>query len=232
MAGPRLGLVRWLLSLLDLLSLLFVALLEMLCLLLVALLYLLSPGFICILLIQTLMFLFLYLLEFLMFLLLFGVEPVLLLPVFLIDPGVAGVRRSEPLVWGKFLGMGWTISIGGAIGIRFAVGGRFVAPSRFPCRHGVAVVECSRPGSGCDGRLAMVYGGAQVPVGAGFVKMLILRSNRPNMPLAFRGLFFAARSRVNSTVAAVIADAVYCRIVVNDCGVVGIVNFRDINVVH
>jgi hypothetical protein len=46
MAGPRLGLVRWLLFLLDLLSLLFVALLEVLRLLLVALLYLLSPGFI------------------------------------------------------------------------------------------------------------------------------------------------------------------------------------------
>ncbi len=44
MAGPRLGLVRWLLFLLDLLSLLFVALLEMLRLLLVALLYLLFPG--------------------------------------------------------------------------------------------------------------------------------------------------------------------------------------------
>ena len=46
MVGPRLGLVAWFLSLLDLLSLLFVALLEMLRLLLVALLYLLSPGFI------------------------------------------------------------------------------------------------------------------------------------------------------------------------------------------
>ncbi len=45
-AGPRLGVVRWLLFLLDLLSLLIVALLEMLRLLLVALLCLLSPGFI------------------------------------------------------------------------------------------------------------------------------------------------------------------------------------------
>jgi len=44
--GPRLGLVRRFLFLLDLLSLLFVALLEMLRLLLVALLYLLSLGFI------------------------------------------------------------------------------------------------------------------------------------------------------------------------------------------
>ena len=46
MVWPRLGLVRWFLFLLDLLSLLFVALLEMLRLLLVALLYLLPPGFI------------------------------------------------------------------------------------------------------------------------------------------------------------------------------------------
>src|SRR5260370_10553690 len=78
----------------------------------------------------------------------------------------------------------------------------------------------------------MVYGGAQLPVGAGFVKMLILRPNRPDMAPAARGLFFGARSPVNATVAAVIADAVYRRIVVYDRGVVGVMDFRDIDVVH
>src|SRR5713226_9487486 len=98
------------------------------------------------------MFLFLFLLETLMFLLLFGVEPVLLL-VLLIALGVARVRRSEPLVRGEFVGMRWVARIRRAIGIRFAIGGRLVAPSCFSGRHSVAVVECSRPGSGCDGRL-------------------------------------------------------------------------------
>ncbi len=226
MVGPRLGLVRWLLFLLDLLSLLFVALLEVLRLLLVALLCLLSPGIICILLSQTLMFLFLLLLEFLMLLFLFGVQLLLLLLVFFIEPGVARVRRSEPLVWGKFLGMRWTISIGGAIGRRL------VAPSCLPCRHGAALVECSGPGRGCDGRLAVVYGGAQLLIGAGLLKVLVLRPDRPDMSLASRGLFFAAGSRTNAAFASVIADTVYCRIVVDDCGVVGIMDFRDIDVVH
>src|SRR5258708_185947 len=127
MARPRLGLVRWLLFLLDLLSLLIVALLEVLRLLLVALLCLLSPGVICILLNQTLLFLFLSLLEFLMFLLLFGVEAVLLLLVLLIALGVARVRGSEPLVRGEFVGMRWTARIRRALGMRFAIAGRLVA---------------------------------------------------------------------------------------------------------
>src|SRR5207245_10609736 len=160
------------------------------------------------------MFLFLSLLEFLMFLLLFGVEPVLLLPVSLVDPGVARVRRSEPFVWRKFVGVRWTASIWRASGRRL------VAPSCLPCCHGAALVECSGPGSGCDGRLAVVYGGTQFLVGACFLKVLVLRPDGPDMPLASRALFFAARPRVNATVATVIADAVYCRVVVHDCGVV------------
>src|SRR6266446_2810558 len=178
------------------------------------------------------MFLFLSLLEFLMFLPLFGVEPVLLLLVLLIALGVARVRGSEPLVRGKFAGMRWTARIRRAIGIRFAIGGRLVPPSCLPCRYGAAVVECSGPGSGCDGRLAVVYGGAQLLVGTCFLKVLVLRPDRPDMSLASRGLFFMARSRVNTTIAAVIADAVYGRIVVDDCGVVGIMDFHDIDVVH
>ena len=232
MAGPRLGLARWLLFLLDLLPLLFVALLEVLRLLLVALLCLLPPGVTRILLNQTLMFLFLFLLEFLMFLFLFGVELVLLLLVLLIALGVARVWRSEPLVRGEFFGMRWTARIRRTIGIRFAIGGWLVAPSCFPGRHGVAVVECAGPLSRRYRRFAMVYGGAQLPVGTSFVKMLILRPNRPDMTSAARGLFFGGGSFVNPTVAAVIADAVYRRIVVDDRGVVGVMDFRDTDVVH
>ena len=172
------------------------------------------------------MFLFLSLLEFLMFLLLFGVEPVLLLPVSLVELGVARVRGSEPFVWRNFVGMRRTASIWGAIGRPL------VAPSRLPCGYGAALAECTGPGSGCHGRLPVVYGGTQFLVGACFLKVLVLRPDRPDVSLASRGLFFMARSRVNTTIATVIADAVYCRIVVDDRGVVGIVNFRDIDVVH
>ncbi len=230
MVGP--GLARWLLFLLDLLSLLFVALLEVLRLLLVALLCLLSPSFICILLSETLMFLFLPLLKSLMFLFLFGVELLLLLLVFLVELGVARVRRSELFVRREFVGMRWTAGIRRAIGIRFAIGRRLVATSGFPGCDSAALVECPGLGSGRDRRFSVIYGGAQLAVGTGFVKMLVLRPNRPDMPVAVRSLFLASGSRVDSAVAAVIADAVYRRIVVDDCGVVGIMDFRDIDVVH
>lgn len=232
MAGPRLILVRWLLFLLDLLSLLFVSLLEVLRLLLVALLYLLSPGVICILLSQTLMFLFLFLLEPLMFLFVFGVELFLLLLVLLIALGVPRVGRREPLVRRKLVGMRWTARIRRTIGIRFAIGGRLVAPSRFSGRDGVAIAECSGPRSRRYRRFAMIFGGAQLAVGAGFIKMLILRPNRPDMALSPRGFFVVARPPVNATMAPVIADAVYRRIVVYDRRVVGVMDFRDIDVVH
>src|SRR6266567_4321008 len=121
--------------------------------------------------------------------------------------------------------MRWTARVRRAIDIRFAIGGRLVAPSRLSGRHGVAVVECSGPRSRRYGRFAMVYGGAQLPVGAGFVKMLILRPNGPDMAPAARDFFFGGGPLVNATVAAVIADAVYRRIV-------GVMDFRDIDVVH
>src|SRR6266566_2382922 len=174
----------------------------------------------------------LLLLAFLMLLFLFGVGLLLLLLVLLIALGVARVWRSEPLVRGEFVGMRWTARVRRAIDIRFAIGGRLVAPSRFSGRHGVAVVECSGPRSRRYGRFAMVYGGAQLPVGAGFVKMLILRPNGPDMAPAARDFFFGGGPLVNATVAAVIADAVYRRIVVYDRGVVGVMDFRDIDVVH
>src|SRR6266478_6345214 len=62
--------------------------------------------------------------------------------------------------------------------------------------------------------------------------MLILRANRPDMAPAARGLFFGGGPLVNATVAAVITDAVYPRIVVYDRGVVGVMDFRDIDVIH
>jgi len=236
MAGPRLRLARWLLFLLDLLALLFVVLLELLRLLLVAVLCLLPSGVVCIVLCivlrQMLMFLFLFLLEFLMFLFLFGVELLLLLLVLLIELGVARVWRSEPLVRGEFVGMRWTARIRRSVGIRFAIGGRLVSPTRFSGLHRVAVVESSRPRSRRYGRFTLVYGGAQFPVGAGFFKMLMLRPNWPDMALAARSLFFGAGSFVNATVAAVIADAVYGRTVVDDRRVVGVMDFPDIDVVH
>src|SRR5260370_18897790 len=149
------------------------------------------------------MFLFLSLLEFLMFLLLFGVEPVLLLLVLLIVLGVACVWRSEALVRGEFVGMRWTTRIRRPIGIRFAIGGgRLVAPSCLPCRYGAALVECSGPGSGCDGRLTVVYGGAQLLVGACFLKVLVLRPDRPDMSLTSPAPLFGRAAAANAPPAA------------------------------
>ena len=95
----------WLLFLLHLLLLLDMALLELLGLLLVLLFDLLPSCFIGILLGEALVVLLLFLLELLMLLLLFGVELVLLLLVFLVLPGIAGVRRSRPIVRRNFPGM-------------------------------------------------------------------------------------------------------------------------------
>src|SRR5713226_9399568 len=161
-----------------------------------------------------------------MFLFLLGVELVLLLPVSLVELGVARVRRTEPIVWRNFVGMRRTTSIWGAIGRRL------VAPSCLPCCHGAALAECTGPGSGCDGRLPVVYGGTQFVVGACFLKVLVLRRDRPDMSLGSRVLFFGALSRVHATPAAVVADTVYCGIVVDDYGVVGTMDFRDVDIVH
>src|SRR5208337_4157296 len=53
---------------------------------------------------------------------------------------------------------------------------------------------------------------------------------RRDMPVARRRLFFGPRTAVNSTVAAVVADAVH--VVVDHGSVVDVVNLSDIDVVH
>lgn len=138
-AGFSTGLVRWLLFLLHVLLLLYVALLQLLRLLLVALLDLLSSCVIGILLGEPLVVLLLFLLELLMVMFLFGVEPVLLLLVFLVESGVAGVRRSRSLVTRNFLGVSEGRTVGiiprvwRTIGIVVdaAIGWTLVAPAGF-----------------------------------------------------------------------------------------------------
>jgi hypothetical protein len=130
------------------LLLLCVALLYLLGLLLMALFDLLPSCIIGILLSQALVVLLLFLLELLMVLCLFGVEPVLLVAVFLVEIGVAGVRRSRPIVRCNFLGVseGWTIGIAArvwrtirivigtsSIVITAPIGWRLVASAGFPC---------------------------------------------------------------------------------------------------
>src|SRR5208283_776357 len=60
--------------------------------------------------------------------------------------------------------------------------------------------------------------------------MLSLSRYRRNMSLTRRSLVFRSRTRVDSTIAAVVTDAVH--VVVDHGGVVDIVNVGDVHVVH
>jgi len=224
MTGPGLGLVRWLLFLLHLLLLLEVALLHLLCLLLMALLYLLSLGCICILSSQVLVFFLLLLLELLALLILAGVELLLLLQIFLIQLGIACVWSGGPLQGRKFVGMDRRAS-----GVCSAIRWRFVSSSCFPGPNGV-LIECARSLSGRDGRLTLVDGGTQISIGAGRLKLLRLRGDQRDVPLARITLFFPGRSLVDAAVTAVVADAV--RVVIEDSGIIDIVDNVDVHIVH
>src|SRR5271170_2530857 len=61
--------------------------------------------------------------------------------------------------------------------------------------------------------------------------MLILSLYRRDMPLMRYRLLLSGRTRFHSALAAVIADAIYCR-VVDHRGVVNVVNVGDVHVVH
>lgn len=62
--------------------------------------------------------------------------------------------------------------------------------------------------------------------------MLGLNGYGRNVFLSCRGLFFSPRSRVDPTIAAVVADPVDGRVVVDDGGVVNVVDHGGVHVVH
>ena len=150
------GLVRWLLSLLQALLLLYVALLHLLGLLLVSLLKLLRSCRIEGLFGQILVFDLVLLLKFLALLILCGVELLLLLLVSLIQGGIARVWRSGPRQRRKLVGM----------------------DRRARC------IERTRSWRRRHRGAALVDGGVQVPIGARGLHMLRLHRNRWDVPLA------------------------------------------------
>src|SRR6202047_4592334 len=248
---------RWLLSLLQLLSLLFVLLLQLLGLLLVLLLHLLLCCFTGVLLRQPLMFLLLLLLEFLPFLFLLREYLFLLLLVLLVQlrvacAGGAGARRgrkvarmdrragSRSIVVGTRCrvlrtrsgarGSGRIVAWLTSVPIGRAIGRRSIRrPWRFR-RHDGAVVPCSWFRSRCDRRLAHVHGSSLLRIRSRRLRVLSLNRDRRNMSLPRRRLLLRGWAPADPAIAAVVTDM---GLVVIDYGrVVHIVNDRFINIVH
>src|SRR5712672_369138 len=87
--------------------------------------------------------------------------------------------------------------------------------------------EISRSGRCRYGRLTVIDGGPQAAIAGGALLVPGLRGRWREMPAAGIGLLLGCRSRVDSTVAAVVADAVHARIV-DDCLVVRVMNDRGV----
>ena len=60
-----------------------------------------------------------------------------------------------------------------------------------------------------DGRLAVVGGGAQFGITAGFLNVLCLRGYRTHMVLVGVGFLLRRGTRFDATLAAVVADVIY-----------------------
>jgi len=73
--------------------------------------------------------------------------------------------------------------------------------------------EISRSGRCRYGRLAVIDGGAQAAIAGGGLLVPGLRGRWREVPCAGKPLLFGGRSRVGSTIAAVVADAIHARIV-------------------
>lgn len=87
--------------------------------------------------------------------------------------------------------------------------------------------EISRSGRCRYGRLAVIDGGAQAAIAGGGLLVPGLRGSWREVPCAGKPLLFGGRSRVGSTIAAVVADAIHARIV-DDRLVVRVMNDRGV----
>src|SRR6266404_9940848 len=107
---------------------------------------------------------------------------------------------------------------------------RSIRPTCFFGRYHAAVFKYSWLRCSCDRWLPHVHGSPELRVRPSRMRMLNLNRCRRNMFLSRRSLFFRLRTTVDSTVAAVVADASDRRIMHGR--VVNVVNLGDINVVH
>ena len=103
--------------------------------------------------------------------------------------------------------------------------------SRLSCRHGPCALEFSGSRSGCDRGPALVHRCPLLWVVARSFFMLSLSSYRRNVLLPLYRFLLRRSTRRDSTVAAVVADAVDCR-VIDHGGVVNVVNIGDIDIVY
>ena len=212
------------------------SLLQLLGLLLVPLFHLLLSRFVPGLFCYSLMILLLFLLELLPFLLLLLLELLLLLLEFLV-----GLRLScigGMFERGEILGVHWS---GGAVAAihrattilatsSSSIRGRIIRGSGFAGRYGFAAVERSRPGRRSDRRLAAIGGRPQLRISTGSLHMLNLSGGRREMPLMSGSFLFPRWTGVNPTGAAVVANPIHRRGVVDDRRVIDIVNHGYVHV--
>ena len=201
-----------LLTRLHLLLLCSVLLLELLSLLRVALLHLLSLRFTGVFRSSLLVFFFLLLLQLLVFLILFGGQLVLLLLIFLVRCRISD-GRSSVLVRLNFVCMSVGVDTCGAVVCWTSFirsrgpFGSFVRSTGFPGRYGAAF-KVSGPGSGCDRRLALIRGSAQLRVGTSLLDMLVLCGDRAGVAFPVICLLLCRRPLIDAAVAAIVTDTV------------------------
>src|SRR5208282_2831562 len=96
-------------------------------------------------------------------------------------------------------------------------------------RYSATVIKISGPGCGSYAWLAHARRRALLRVGSGGLRMLSLSCYRRDMSVTRRRLLFRCWTRVDSTIAAVVADVAH--VVDDHVGVVNIVNV-DVHVAH
>src|SRR5271167_2272570 len=102
------------------------------------------------------------------------------------------------------------------------VGRRSIASTSFAGFYYAVALEVSRLRRRGDRRLSLVHRSALLRIGMSFLHVLGLSRDCRNMPLFGRSLLFRSRTRRDSPIAAVEADAVHSCVV--DCRVVDVVN--------
>src|SRR5579872_6000010 len=158
-----------------------------------------------------------------MLLLLPGIHLVLLLLVFLVQPCVSRIWRVGTRHRGNVLRVKRRVPRPRNIVTRL------VGATCFSCRY--CRVERARPRRCRDRRTTLVHRSAQAPIGKGRLDLVLLNTGCDNVTLAIGILFFAVRSRFNSTCPSVVADVVNRpAVVINDRRVVYVANVGDVHI--
>ncbi len=229
------------LSLLQVLLLLRVSLLHLLSLLLVLLLDLLLSSFAGVLLLQLLMFLLLPLLQLMVLLVLFVDEFLLLLLILLITRRVAGIRWLWDIVWLHFAsvsGRTWDVVFRSSpVRLRTCtiltrascLDWRVIFSASCFSRDDASSAKLGRSRRGCDCRSALIDRSTQLRIGTRHVHMLHLVRRRGKMTFMLGRHFLGIGMDLDSAFASVKADVVV-DVVVDNCGVVSVVNVGDVDV--